>query len=85
MESDCVLRHKSNGSLVQLVDDESRYSNSKYITKEQYVFFREERPGMILDSYEQGNVKYYKIMLAYTGDVLVGVPESLLKDNELVL
>ena len=40
---------------------------------------------MILDSYEQGNVKYYKIMLAYTGDVLVGVPESLLKDNELVL
>lgn len=80
-----MLRNNKNGSLVQLVDDRDGYLNSPYIRQEQYVFFEEERPGMILDSFRQGNVVYYKVMLAYTGDVLVGIPEYLLKDNQLVL
>ena len=80
-----MLRNKGNGSLVQLVDDEDGYLNSPYIRSSQYVYFKEERPGMILDSLTQGNVTYYKIMLVYTGDVLVGIPEYLLKDNQLVL
>lgn len=80
-----MLRNTGKGSLVQLVDDADGYLNSPYIRRSQYVYFEEERPGMILDSFTQGNVTYYKVMLAYTGDVLVGIPEYLLKDNELVL
>ena len=80
-----LSKNADKGTLVQLVDDEEIYSNSIYIKPEEYVFFREERPGMILDSYVQCNVKYFKVMLAYTGDVLPKVPASLLKNNELVL
>ena len=80
-----MLKHTGNGSLVQLVDNKDEYTDSPYIKQEQYMFFQEERPGMILDSYRQGNITYYKIMLAYTGDILGGVPEYLLKDNQLVL
>ena len=86
MESDCmVIKNTGSGTLVQLVDNADVYLNSPYIRQAQYVFFAEERPGIVLDSYVQGNVRYYKVMLVYTGDILGGVPESLLKDNELVL
>lgn len=85
MESDCMLRNTGNGSLVQLVDNEKKFKNSPYIGKNDYVYFEEERPGIILDSFRQGNVTYYKVMLVYTGYILAGVPEELLKDNQLVL
>ena len=80
-----MLKHTNVGSLVQLVNDIGGVVDCPYITQAQHVFFQEERPGMILDSYRQGNITYYKIMLAYTGDILGGVPEYLLKDNQLVL
>ena len=53
MESDCMLRNTGNGSLVQLVDDADGYLNSPYIRNSQYVYFEEERPGMILDSFTE--------------------------------
>lgn len=80
-----MLRNTGKGSLVQLVDDKDGVASCPYITQAQHVFFQEERPGMIINSYKQGQVVYYKVMLAYTGDVIVRVPECLLKDNELVL
>lgn len=80
-----MLTHKQAGSLVQLVDDEKKFKNTPYIGKNDYVYFEEERPGIILDSFRQGNVIYYKVMLVYTGYILAGVPEELLKDNQLVL
>ena len=80
-----MLTHKQAGSLVQLVDDEKKFKNTPYIGKNDYVYFEEERPGIILDSFRQGNVIYYKVMLVYTGYILAGVPEQLLKDNQLVL
>ena len=80
-----MLRNTGKGSLVQLVDDKDGVINCPYITQAQHIFFQEERPGMIINSFKQGQVVYYKVMLAYTGDIIVGIPEYLLKDNELVL
>ena len=80
-----MLTNKHTGSLVQLVDEEKIYKNSPYIGKNDHVYFEEERPAIILDSYRQGATTYYKVMLVYTGYVLGGVPEELLKDNTLVL
>lgn len=80
-----MLTHKHAGSLVQLRDEEKIYESSPYIGKNDYVYFEEERPGIILDSFRQGNTTYYKVMLVYTGYILAGVPEELLKDNQLVL
>ena len=80
-----MLTYKHAGTLVQLRDEEKIYKNSPYIGKNDYVYFAEERPGIILDSFKQVDVTYYKVMLVYTGYILAGVPEELLKDNELVL
>ena len=80
-----VIKNAGNGTLVQLVDNADVYLNSPYIRQAQYVFFEEERPAIVLDSYAQGNVRYYKVMLVYTGEILGGVPESLLQANKLVL
>lgn len=80
-----VIKNAGNGTLVQLVDNADVYLNSPYIRQGQYVFFEEERPAIILDSYAQGNVRYYKVMLIYTGEILRGVPENLLQENKLVL
>lgn len=80
-----MLRNTGKGSLVQLVDDKDGVINCPYITQAQRIFFQEERPGMIISSFKQGSIRYYKVMLAYTGDIVVGIPEYLLKDNELVL
>ena len=86
MESDfMVIKNAGNGTLVQLVDNADVYLNSPCIRQGQYVFFEEERPAIILDSYAQGNVRYYKVMLIYTGEILRGVPENLLQANKLVL
>ena len=80
-----VIKNAGNGTLVQLVGNADVYLNSPYIRQGQYVFFEEERPAVVLDSYAQGNVRYYKVMLIYTGEILGGVPESLLQTNKLVL
>ena len=80
-----VIKNAGNGTLVQLVDNADVYLNSPYIRQAQYVFFEEERPAIVLDSYAQGNVRYYKVMLVYTGEILGGVPENLLQANKLVL
>ena len=80
-----MLNNTHIGSLVQLVDNKKNYENSPYINKADYVYFEEERPAIILDSYRQGPVTYYKVMLVYTGEILGGVPQELLKDNTLVL
>ena len=80
-----VIKNAGNGTLVQLVDNADLYVNSPCIRQGQYVFFEEERPAVVLDSYTQGSVRYYKVMLVYTGEVLRGVPEYLLQENKLVL
>ena len=80
-----MLRNTGKGSLVQLVDDKDGVINCPYITQAQHIFFFQELPGMIISSFKQGSIRYYKVMLAYTGDIIVGIPECLLKDNELVL
>ena len=80
-----VIKNAGNGTLVQLVDNADVYLNSPYIRQGQYVFFEEERPAVVLDSYSQGSVRYYKVMLIYTGEILGGVPENLLQENKLVL
>ena len=65
-----VIKNAGNGTLVQLVDNADVYLNSPYIRQAQYVFFEEERPGIVLDSYAQGNVRYYKVILVYTSSNL---------------
>ena len=78
-------RNAQVGTLVQLVDNSEEYTKAPYTKEEEYVFFAEERPAIVLDYYTQGSVRYYKVMLVYTGEVLGGVPEYLLQPNKLVL
>ena len=80
-----VIKNAGNGTLVQLVDNADVYLSSPCIRQAQYVFFEEERPAVVLDSYTQGSVRYYKVMLVYTGEILRGVTEYLLHPNKLVL